>query len=494
MQTDQLRDNRILVRCRLGLFGWFFLLVCGGLCGLTIGLTLFPRDGVRTVTAAGMTTFAVVVVLPILIFAVYLVRAQIVADEVGLRWRGLRGWRAARWDEVTDFYEVNSRGSESVVNVVEMSAGPLWISSAIWTQAIALCDVVAQKATKAPSRTWEQRGKRANENWPYIFTYDTRDNRTLRIMMPTAGLLLLACYVSIFLPKFSQGVAEMGWAWELGQIALFGIVILFPLLGVVSFLLADRDTRRRYRERIIVTQRGIARENGDLRLAASWQEVQEFVTLPSGLHLTQYYLVITQQGEFDFTSRINELRLLQTLIERFAPEAVARGRHRVPDEDNLLPNREPSLTGERLYHYRTRAVRAMLWIPGAFALCFASIPCLNRWGWTPPRHDVVSPMLLAVVFGIVALWGWWRYRAACVRTDSLGITQETPFGKRSLFWGEVQDYYLRNETGYIIGANARIRFAILIANVEDLKAEIVQRATQSQSREWKRTTRSGLTK
>jgi hypothetical protein len=118
---------------------------------------------------------------------------------------------------------------------------------------------------------------------------------------------------------------------------------------------------------------------------------------------------------------------------------------------------------------------------------------LTKTGWTA-RQNEAEAWGIAVLFSLPALWIGWRYRAAAIRTDSMGITQYSLFGKRFIAWGDIQDYYLSGEDtftfGNLIGSQSRIRFWIQVAGRDKLLLEIIRRATHSRSSEWKKRERS----
>jgi hypothetical protein len=114
---------------------------------------------------------------------------------------------------------------------------------------------------------------------------------------------------------------------------------------------------------------------------------------------------------------------------------------------------------------------------------------LTHLGLTEAR-EIVTPIILTALFGGLTLWAYWRYRAASISTDRQGITQYGLFGKRSIDWGDIQDYYMSGGDiltfGNVIGSRTRVRFWRGIANIEELMTEIQRRAVRSRTKEWNR--------
>jgi len=90
--------------------------------------------------------------------------------------------------------------------------------------------------------------------------------------------------------------------------------------------------------------------------------------------------------------------------------------------------------------------------------------------------------------GVLTLWAWWRNFHASVRISRRGIAQFTPFGRRFIPWTEVREYYQAGGdmmTFWVVAsARRRIRFWAGIADLDELKAEIAQRAVNSRSDGW----------
>ena len=67
-----------------------------------------------------VTIFGICVGLTFLTLCAFLaidtLRAQVRADDVGLRWReGWGGWKSARWDEIGDFYRLHRQSGTPVI-------------------------------------------------------------------------------------------------------------------------------------------------------------------------------------------------------------------------------------------------------------------------------------------------------------------------------------------------------------------------------------------
>jgi hypothetical protein len=482
------------VRCRPGLPGWFGVQLTVFLGGLIITVPWWsPNPKNHTLDSILFCgTFGASLFLGALVGVVYLLRAQVVADDVGLRWRGLRGWKEARWDEVTDFYDKRLQKGQKA-SVIETAADRLLLCEDAWTNFAALRECVARRAAQTPAREWAERGARPEEAWPLVFRYDTKENQALPRQVGLMGTLLFACYAALLVPvlrKLPQNVAEMGWAWSLGMLAVYSLVML-PMPCLLAVLLTQhvRETRKRLRQRITTTRDSLTFEDDTQRIVLPWQEIRSCYSAPArGLGVGTPRVVAGRQGTFDFIYTLDAFRTLDALITTRAPEAVQRGLEEHHDAEDLLARREPR-AGERSYHYRTRSVRALLLLPTLLVLLFPLRAWLNANGYGE-TGEVVFPLTLAAIGAIFLLWAWWRYFAAKIRTDEMGIMQYGPLRRTFIAWGDAQDYYLSGGDfatfGNVIGSDRRIRFWQLISGDALLQREIARRATRSRAKEWKK--------
>ncbi len=475
-------DNSTLIQCRPGGGGWqsvVLLVVCA----------LFPRfadwlgghhasSSVRVLSTSVAALFG----LPALWLTAWLLRARIVADERGLRWRGLGRWRVAEWQDVTDFYtRLLPKGKAQAVT--ETRAGRVCFGAGLWPDCPALRESVSQRATQARAHSWETWGARPALDWPRTFHYRTADNRALPVML--AFLVAVMAWLAAGSARSAaRSVALAGWTWWDMGAPLLGVapLALFSLLPA----LRARDTYKRRAQRITLTQEGIGYEDGAARMAAAWEDVQAYsLAAGRGWDMTARHAIRTKQGTFDFTQAISEVLVLRQAIAARAVAAPPTA-WRAPDDD-ALGGREGRWSGhcegigERVFHYRTRTNRALLWLPTALLLAMGLLACAGV-----TRVDWPVGFALAVLLG----WGWWRYFVASVRVGDDDLTQYGLFGRRHVAWEDITDYVRSGDDiftfGNVIGENTRIRFWLGIADAEELKQEIARRAVNCPRHDWDR--------
>ena len=301
--------------------------------------------------------------------------ARILADASGLRWRGRFGWKSARWEEVRDFYDdlPVRAGRDSGQATIKAPSGTVSFSRQ-WTNVGPLRALVARRAANAATGEWGLLGTRSCDRWPRVFRYDTWQN----IWAPRILLkLVLTGFGYAFAKPIQQAVGLaglVGWPMKLALFAPY-LLIFFLYAGPLLFVFAQyRAAGRRRAERIRVDMEGIVFEDGARRFEAAWADVTGYQIAGGAGALSARYVVETRQGEFDFLAALSGATLLKAIIQRYAENAADREWRARVDPEALGGEAARWSGGEvgsgaRVYHYRTRAHRAMLGLP--LGLCVA---------------------------------------------------------------------------------------------------------------------------
>jgi hypothetical protein len=147
---------------------------------------LFLPDTNRSQTSSDVAAKWIIIVflqlvffVPAVLVAVWLRRAEIVADEETLCWQGLGRRRCVRWEDVTDYYDLPlPRGKRSAVETVAGKL-PLWGDSVKNIKPLRV--VIERQVTNARARGWGVVGARPEDPWPRVFHYNSSENR---VVMP----------------------------------------------------------------------------------------------------------------------------------------------------------------------------------------------------------------------------------------------------------------------------------------------------------------------
>jgi hypothetical protein len=281
--------------------------------------------------------------------------------------------------------------------------------------------------------------------------------------------------------------------WPLALTAIVGAaVISLSLLG--TYLIAgagEGARRRRAAERIRVDAGSVTFSSRASRLRARWEEVRAAFVDANTRGIGSRFVVVTERGTFDFAPAIRDAALLREIIARRAtrvdqPWRVIRDLETLGGDRARWSGGCPGV-GQRVFHYRTRTNRALLWLLTCLAGCPFLVFGLYRAGLASTEEPRLL-LILGVPLLILTSWTIWRYFAASIRVDHCGITQYTALGRRRLTWSEIEGFAAVGEDTFtfaqVSGGRRRLRFWLGLAEPDALKSEIARRAVNARARGW----------
>lgn len=498
-----------LVRCRPALDNWGlvgFFAVLGGL-GFGSPWLVKPSPGMQPASphsplwVEGLS-IASLIWLPALGVAAWMLLTETQADAWGLRWRRLWRWKTVVWSEVSDYYdEIPPQRRQRAV--IETKAGRLtldkhWYKGQDFQN---LRHLVEQRATWARAKSWGLRGTRSEDEWPQVFAYDAvKTQRSIRAsQLLVAGLVIGLLSLVAFRARHLWNVYghDPGWVWDGAGMALFGLVIMMqPFLCVVLMQAKFRQARQHEGERIIATLDGLCFEAGQRRIQARWAEVTDYFitsTKHGGLEMAGDLAVVTAQGRFEFSQSLQDGARLRQIIKRYATQASTQDWRRDTSDalgavSSQWSSGQPGI-GAKIYHYRNRTSRAVLWIPVTYSFIATGMMPLSYYGLGNQNDIGLTPhIILSISLWLGTGWGWWRYYRAAVEVDETGITQHTLFKTKHITWADVQDYKYQKAdllSGVTVrGSQTRLWISVFISDFEDLQEQIKRRALHSRNGAW----------
>jgi len=397
---------------------------------------------------------------------------EIAAGEEGLRWRGVFGpWKNARWEEISDFYLEKWKGTPTVAT----PQGKITLSSGLANKPEMMA-LVAARAVNAPARTWEMERLRGHQMVSKRFDYWTKSQKWFApVFCGLEGAGILAFIVlTLFSPgsKVPRAPLEPSWAFFwlpllLGIAFVIALAILFvPMLHTIW---GDRNYASRHRaEHLEISPRGLAWQNGENRIEASWDEVRAIRPMPlpaSGLihGFKRDYRVETQNGDFTVHKELETLGLWLQLARQFAPQLAPEPASTDPDLGGEAATWSGSEVGvgARIFHFRTRDTRLTLWAATAFGLILTLLPVLMHLTKTPDDEPSPFPWKLfaAVLFFVVSalFYGWLCFRRAVIWADETGLEWRVPlFKTRRVAWSEIESFG-SDESGFFLRTRAQKR-------------------------------------
>ena len=277
----------------------------------------------------------------------------------------------------------------------------------------------------------------------------------------------MVVYVLAFLLYFGINLVRAygtpGWFWSLAGAGVCSLLYFSygaMLLGILSQTL---ETRRRRQQRILVTPTEITLENAPQNFTAMWQDVTDyFIDASADWKSMRPHVVQTKQGAFSFLGSITEAASLCHVVKYFATGAIAT-EWAIRDKNTLGG---PALQwsggqkgiGARVFHYRTRTIRAVV---GGMTFLFLMMPAiyaLGNWLNGPLAGNSASTLVLLPPVLAYWVWLWMLYYRARVEVDDAGITQQSPFGKRwQISWVDVHSFQKKESCFLVRGADHRIK-------------------------------------
>ena len=410
----------------------------------------------------------------------------VVAEESGLRWQRGGKWKSVNWNEITDYWLDLSETGRSRLGLfcfVETATQKIKFPQKEWTNGTALQALIQQRATSASSKEWEQIGARGHEKFPFVFIYNTRDNRSMRFL----PFLVLICILAINALTLSDKLEKnpnvfhsSDLPWTLTMLGMLNLLLL--CYGMIAWMIHNqyRQSKKRFSQRITATEEGLTYEDGRDRVSLAWEKI--LVCWKEPKKLPYRYTIQGVNMEFDFLSSIDRSATLLRLLEKRAPEAMKRGRDSSPHEEDLLSQQWHMTPGVHVYHYRTRMARAFLLFPTLMAPLMLSVyPLLSTLYENNPGQGL--PVLwIGGVLSFMTPYLWWRYFAGKVVTTSEGVTQSSPFGKRFIAWGDILELKQTSPkeaslpTLTLIGRHRRLRLFLTCNRPDDLIEEVNARS------------------
>lgn len=437
--------------------------------------------------------------LPGLWMAWLVARIRVLADENGLRWRGVGGWKSARWMQVRDFYlKVNANNKKSVT--VETENGVLNFDNL--THGARLKQAVQDRARWTNTKSWEERGKVKDAlelSAPETFTVDPNRIRDFCIMLilvvlvvPLLMLFKANTQWSAPLTAF-RAIEEtwqtMGALWGLGLIFMLALPgLLYGFIVFAGWPVA-RESRRQRGQTLTLSPHGLLWRDPKTQreIQARWEEVRDFYVgeVPGWVSTDARCVVETTRGTFDAVAMRNGARL-RALIQKYC---AAHGLQQKWESQRRRARSTPVAAGAQLYSYRHPETRALLWFAIAMMIATWFAFPMRVLGLMPQSTagdpgEWVLGMFFVSITTIGCAWFGRNYFCHQIQTDEKGITQRC--GRRTKFiaWPDVREYEV--VSGYIVVRSDRetIRFLGMIGAQRQLQKFIAFHATQSQTRTW----------
>jgi ABC-type amino acid transport system permease subunit len=403
-------------------------------------------------------------------------RSRIVADEVGLRWRGLGGEKVATWDQVEDYFITFSRFGQSAsrIYMVRFQDGRKLSMDSSLAEFRRLQKIISERTTNAKNKGWLIRGQEGTLSGKIVAAYTEKEHRKHFRMAVFIVALFSAISIAIPFAPDGNGVRPPWWS------ALFGLSFAFVLTTWGSR--SQRFCRRFLGQRIEADEMGftVIDSLGEMR-SCPWQRIQSIKTLPQ-LHFSQGnsmgWNIETESGTFPFLFQMENGHMLVAMVRQYAPQAFALTQP-APARDALAPTEKTD--GRRTFHYRTRSNRGSLWVWFTLGVLLEGLAFYLEDLDAGYSHDL-PPLPIGFVGKLAALtfvgwaYGLWRYKSARLVLDGEGVTQFGLIGAKRVGYEEIgrlgagEGFFVQTHDG-----RRPIRWLGNIADAHELRLELEKR-------------------
>lgn len=426
----------------------------------------------------GLTALFTLFVLPCFIMLWLMRRLRIVAEVQGLWIYGAFTTQFIAWRDIED-YELRPAPNAATAHGSWIRHDGKWRRlPQFYTNTEVLRAHIQNEATASRARDWQLSVARDDaENWPKTYAYrDPSGGKMFAIV--AAGLLFICAMLATNSFGLSTTPKPDGDAIEKwGRIA----ALLLPLLFIHYAIM--RSTKRRGAHTIRADQNALTLVCGENPTRVAWDEISDYFIedVKGAATLPQY--VLEGAGErIVFRQEITNFGELKALITARAVNAKSREwrHHESADSDTLggaqsLWRGGVAGVGRKIYHYRTRTLRAMLVLGVFFMSVFLiSYICSSHWR-TRDISDLVAWVLIFLPISVITVSGALAFWHTSIQTDENGITHRNIWGERTLNWGEVESFSFNGHFYTLKGKNTTIRYWLVAAG-ESLQAEIEARA------------------
>jgi hypothetical protein len=444
--------------------------------------------------------FGLLFTVPAIGVALYCTFCRITAEGEGLTFRGLLGSRFVAWREIED-YELrvpSPSQSKSRLPIGYLKIGGRWRKlSRNYYPYDSLLERIQQEAKWSVSRQWKQNDIREDGDWPKTFAYPAESGWTLVRLLVLVSFLPVLVVLPGLITKgwvvLSVAASNISITWSglsLGGRALFVATLLSLPVCFWLMILAPYPamlTRRRYLgQKIVASHEGLSYFKDGSETFIRWEDIESYhlEALPGNLQPTRR-VVESRRSRIEFVSGIMGDRTLMELISTRATKAkMSKWRHLGGLNEDVLGG-AASLwkggnvgIGPQIHHYRTRSLRAFLWLGGLYIgiFCFQLIDKRLGNGKPMTPADFWFGVGLLSVVCLMTLFGLLAYYFASVRCEEEALVKSGIFGEKSMRWSEMTKLEYSGYVLVITGEKRKMRVAVLVADSAGLKAEIEKRS------------------
>jgi hypothetical protein len=428
-------------------------------------------------------------VLPALGTAWSLIRCRLILDDRGLTFHRFFTTQFVPWQKVEDYeLRLNSKqyNTKSKYPAGYVRVSGKWISLGLNNGDIDNYEARRQRveahAKWSRARSWQLQEVREDGDWPKTFEYQDSSGWKLVALGVLAPLLLCGLLgLSTWLNTAQTGRTPDLYAFASVVFQFFSYCSLMSFSQYPTLL-----ARRRYLgQKIVVTLQGISLWKDGHETALLWDEVESYYlqSMP-GIMQPSRAIVEGQRVRIGFLTRSPWTHTLKLIVQNRARNAKTLEWAYQHGTDPEVLGGAASFwkgtevgVGPKIYHCRTRSIRAMLLFGSVVVLAVGAVTVAAYMGILGDSPRGISPgdLVLLGPLSLGLLFGFLEYRYTKAWCEEDGLTTVSWRGKRFLSWNEVESIG-KGGLGYVVkGRSTSLRIWVSMADIEGLKAEIEAR-------------------
>ena len=428
--------------------------------------------------------------LPCLLMLWLMRRLCLVADACGLWFRGLWKKRHIPWRDIED-YELRPSPQSGSTRFAWICHDKKWRrlpqGYAHQEELRARIQVEAQWSR---AQEWQLGVERADGNWPKTYAYrDPSGRKTFALIVVAMLFVFGVTFGQVLSPKSLETTRliwnDLEWWGRAGSVLMPILVLFLFALWILPHYSILRAKQNLGQQIISADRDALTLIDGETQTRIAWHEVTDYFIEDAPGALTLHQAVVeSAHSRIVFRHEIENINELKALIRSHAVNAKSddwRARESADSDTlggklTLWPSGEVGV-GRKVYHYRTRTMRALLVLGGAMLLVLpirilGLVPL--REGQLPTTPDrliglvFVAPVVALAVGGALAFW------RASIQTDETGIYQRGVWSERALRWSEIEAFTFNGYFYALKGADTTMRWGAVAAS-DTLQAEIETR-------------------
>ena len=360
---------------------------------------------------------------------IHSLRTRVESDENGVRWRDWRSvWRAAKWDEISDFWMSSAKG---LTKTVQTQAGNFDFGTELDGKILA--QRISERAENAVTREWQIKGERMCDEWPRRFEIWQSHHFWAPFWCLGTCFSTILAFAPFLIRVWPQMQKLPFSVWFLAYVGPILMVLTFPLvLLAISIFTARRASPFRGQSVEISPQKLVW--NGQTRREMVWSQIESWNWIRRGK--TLILSAQTLDGAIEIPHFTLGFRALCRMIEKFGVVEIIKS-----GEEKRLAEIPPGLDAQNALVFRPQQMplRLIRWIVGALIVVLALMIFLMRLADPQKDFDASIVFIIPIYGALLLVLEWWT-RTHFLRLTNEKLERRGPRWNREIEWESIENF------------------------------------------------------